>query len=277
MTNEMSKSQQKRIAIQSEQELPPSKKLVAVDGELKPSDIDAPRLVLIRKLNSRGEPVGDFAYVAYWATDGNPAKQDQHAELIAAAVNGWQPLHDEIERLRALHDAYVMAAAKHAQELERQRDDARIVSDRWAVEAQRLRASNEPEPDESDEDTCRLAFQAWANDLGLRLDEIFMSTAGVPEHPYEDNDTNQFWRAWLASWKAKRASKPPVPEWQPIETAPYRTEVLVYLPDDGAKLTAYSDGIGWRHVETAKRLLEQPTHWHPLPDGPALTKAGEQA
>lgn len=78
----------------------PSKKLVVVDGELKPGDIDAPRLVLIRKLNSRGEPVGDFAYVAYWATDGNPAEQDQHAELIAAAVNGWQPLHDEIESLQ---------------------------------------------------------------------------------------------------------------------------------------------------------------------------------
>jgi hypothetical protein len=77
-----------------------SKKLVAVDGELKPGDIDAPRLVLIRKLNSRGDPVGDFAYVAYWATDGNPAQQDQHAELIAAAVNGWQPLHGEIERLQ---------------------------------------------------------------------------------------------------------------------------------------------------------------------------------
>jgi hypothetical protein len=83
-----------------------SKKLVAVDGELKPGDIDAPRLVLIRKLNSRGQPVGDFAYVAYWATDGNPAQQDEHAELIADAVNGWQPLHDEIERLqRELNEA----------------------------------------------------------------------------------------------------------------------------------------------------------------------------
>jgi len=70
-------------------------------------------------------------------------------------------------------------------------------------------SSHEPEPDESDADTCRLAFQAWANDIGLCLDEIFMSSAGVPEHPYEDNDTNQFWRAWLASWKAKRAAQPP--------------------------------------------------------------------
>lgn len=90
----------------------PSKKLVVVDGELKPGDIDAPRLVLIRKLNSRGEPVGDFAYVAYWATDGNPAEQDAHAELIAAAVNGWQPLHDEIERLQRQVDTLSVHASK---------------------------------------------------------------------------------------------------------------------------------------------------------------------
>lgn len=95
----------------------PSKKLVAVDGELKPSDIDAPRLVLIRKLNSRGDPVGDFAYVAYWATDGNPAEQDRHAELIADAVNGWQLLHDEVTRLNreieiAKSDLVVMTEIK---------------------------------------------------------------------------------------------------------------------------------------------------------------------
>lgn len=76
-------------------------------------------------------------------------------------------------------------------------------------ELQQRRASNEPEPDESDADTCRLAFQEWANELDLCLDEIFMSSDGVPEHPYEDNDTNQFWRAWLASWKAKRTAQPP--------------------------------------------------------------------
>lgn len=97
----------------------PSKKLVAVDGELKPSDIDAPRLVLIRKLNSRGDPVGDFAYVAYWATDGNPAEQDRHAELIADAVNGWQLLHDEVTRLNreieiAKSDLVVMTEIKDA-------------------------------------------------------------------------------------------------------------------------------------------------------------------
>jgi hypothetical protein len=81
------------------------------------------------------------------------------------------------------------------------------LSERVLEAAQRT--SHEPEPDESDADTCRLAFQEWANNLDLCLDEIFMSSTGVPEHPYEDDDTNQFWRAWLASWKAKRAAQQP--------------------------------------------------------------------
>lgn len=112
------------------------------------------------------------------------------------------------------------------------------------------RTSKEPEPDESDADTCRLAFQAWANDLELCLDEIFMSSDGVPEHPYEDNDTNQFWRAWLASWKAQRAAQPPRP---PLDD---RAWVELTTEEQQAFIHHASDGLCGQPVQP-------PEAWRP--------------
>lgn len=55
---------------------------------------------------------------------------------------------------------------------------------------------------------CRQKFDEFAADLGLCMDEIFMSSTGVPENPFEDGDTSCFYRAWLASWKACEAPRP---------------------------------------------------------------------
>jgi hypothetical protein len=81
----------------------------------------------------------------------------------------------EIERLHALHDAYVAAAAKHAQELERQRDDARIVSDRWAAEAVRLRATGEPRARDAD-------LYEWVSGLVEALNLAGITRAKGDEH-----------------------------------------------------------------------------------------------
>lgn len=102
----------------------PSDLRVAVDGAIPPSAIDAPRLVLVRKLNHYGEPVGDFAYVAYWASDGDPARQDEHASYLARAVNNYAALAECAEVLRAgIHDGRLQSFSDR----ERFRDAARAA------------------------------------------------------------------------------------------------------------------------------------------------------
>ena len=59
---------------------------------------------------------------------------------------------------------------------------------------------------EGEKSKCREAFDEWALHLDLCMDEIFMSTSGVPENPFEDGDTKQFYAAWLAAWKSKCVS-----------------------------------------------------------------------
>jgi hypothetical protein len=49
---------------------------------------------------------------------------------------------------------------------------------------------------------CREQFDMWAENLGLCMDELFMSSTGVPENPFEDQDTKSFYMAWLAAWEA---------------------------------------------------------------------------
>ncbi len=64
-------------------------------------------------------------------------------------------------------------------------------------------------------------------------------------------------------------------EWQPIETAPKNTDVLVYVLDGYEKMGvamfhtyAYKDG-GWWQWEHEYQVREiVPTHWMPLPDPP---------
>lgn len=42
-------------------------------------------------------------------------------------------------------------------------------------------------------------FEGWADEKGFCLDQIWMSTAGVPENPYEDEDTKLAYEIWRAS------------------------------------------------------------------------------
>lgn len=48
-------------------------------------------------------------------------------------------------------------------------------------------------------------FEDWAHDKGMCLDQIFMSTDGVPENPYENSDTKLAFEIWVES--AKRMDK----------------------------------------------------------------------
>jgi len=48
-------------------------------------------------------------------------------------------------------------------------------------------------------------FMDWADPKGFCLDQIFMSTEGVPENPFEDRDTKIAFDIWLAATKAARS------------------------------------------------------------------------
>jgi hypothetical protein len=69
----------------------------------------------------------------------------------------------------------------------------------------------------------------------------------------------------------------PVERWQPIETAPKNTTVLVWAVDMGwaasGPVVAWDRGKGW-HSQPGCYTL-RPTHWQPLPDPPALSSAQE--
>lgn len=51
----------------------------------------------------------------------------------------------------------------------------------------------------STQENVKLAFESWADKKGFCLDQIFMSSAGVPVNPYEDNDTKLAFEIWLAA------------------------------------------------------------------------------
>lgn len=59
-------------------------------------------------------------------------------------------------------------------------------------------------------------------------------------------------------------------EWQPIETAPDATDILLFV---GAPV--YTVLVGWHHSagyflnHLCEQLEPQPTHWMPLPGPPA--------
>ena len=62
--------------------------------------------------------------------------------------------------------------------------------------------------------------------------------------------------------------------WQPIETAPELTDVLVYSPKWGVPICAIKrrNGAGTWHG-FGQGLIADPTHWRPLPAPPDLLGA----
>jgi hypothetical protein len=59
-------------------------------------------------------------------------------------------------------------------------------------------------------------------------------------------------------------------KWQPIETAPQNTLILVWMPywfDDEDGRIAVASGPYWTDGE-GNELQGYPTHWQPLPDRP---------
>lgn len=71
----------------------------------------------------------------------------------------------------------------------------------------------------TDDRRCKESFELWAETLDLCLDEIFMSSDGVPENPYESNDTSQFYRAWVASWEACQVEMAVDKSWDTFQKA----------------------------------------------------------
>jgi len=46
-------------------------------------------------------------------------------------------------------------------------------------------------------DEIQEAFEEWAEFQGLCLDQLFMSTDGAPDNPYEDHVTRLCFEAWM--------------------------------------------------------------------------------
>lgn len=71
-------------------------------------------------------------------------------------------------------------------------------------------------------------------------------------------------------------------QWQPIETAPKGTPVLLWAPKWICEIGIYCDGPrvktpGWLHWEGSRPFSSQPTRWQPLPDPPAIDAAMQDA
>jgi hypothetical protein len=75
-------------------------------------------------------------------------------------------------------------------------------------------------------------------------------------------------RAYLAATRADEG-------WRPIETAPKSSQsILVFCPEYGNTYIvcwrSWDETPGWLHfAHSGGRLMEDPTHWMPLPSPPA--------
>ena len=74
----------------------------------------------------------------------------------------------------------------------------------------------------------------------------------------------------------------PTRDWQPIETAPSDTEILVYSPQWGAIIARHSEEHGeWLSRMQVPVTLQAeddlPTHWQELPEPPADARQSEAA
>lgn len=58
--------------------------------------------------------------------------------------------------------------------------------------------------------TSKERFELWAEGAEMCLDQVFMSTSGIPKNPYQDRGTHlayPIWLAALATHKAKRKER----------------------------------------------------------------------
>ena len=108
-----------------------------------------------------------------------------------------------------------------------------------------------------------------------RLQQVLLAIANCPKHSRLD------WYEmveWMCSHARAALSADPAPvgdEWQPIETAPHETPVLLYCPDRGCpsnreriELGCYSTGERVGHTSTMS-YHSWATHWMPLPPPPS--------
>jgi hypothetical protein len=109
-------------------------------------------------------------------------------------------------------------------------------------------------------------------------DERLAELVAQQEHAFKFNEENDFVIAWmdardelsaLRELQSRRAlGDRTAPDWQPIETAPKNTAILVY--SWGYDVAHFNTLLNawvacWDH-----RKLKGVTHWQPLPDPPAV-------
>lgn len=74
---------------------------------------------------------------------------------------------------------------------------------------------------------------------------------------------------------------PDATTWQPIDSAPKNTEILVYTKPWGTIIASFSEEFGeWlsrmQMPVSIRDDQELPTHWRPLPDPPGGAAATEE-
>lgn len=134
---------------------------------------------------------------------------------------------------------------------------------------------------DSEDNACQMAAvetHAFRSPIGKTAYRVDCScgASGAPD---------LVWSKARELWNTRPAAQRPADygAWQPIETAPrdVRRSVLVVQPGKLA-IRAYQSPVGtWHmHGDYQKTVLSgeyAPTHWMPLPAGPALPSTGREA
>ncbi|GAA4087161.1 hypothetical protein GCM10022414_07400 [Zhongshania borealis] len=97
-------------------------------------------------------------------------------------------------------------------------------------------------------------FEAWADEKGFCLDQIFMSTNGVPDNPYENEDTKLAYEIWCAS-RSPSCSTRRFPmqhgldiDWTTAEKI-YAMYSALYGTSQSLERLAQRGGFDWKEVE----------------------------
>lgn len=132
--------------------------------------------------------------------------------------------------------------------------------------------STQPRPIEEE----RRHFEADAAPYGFDLTRD-NNTTGEPWCDYRDHDTGHRWAGWLASRAPHQvpSTQPQQAGWMPIETAPKDGTHLLLMSRKGRIADGCWVDANGRHGFWAWSLvLQEPTHWMPLPLPPVPGQEG---
>lgn len=115
---------------------------------------------------------------------------------------------------------------------------------------------------------CREAFEKWADGEGYDRSKYTAPYEGQ----YKSEQTACGYKAWQAAYESRT---PPIPSWQPIETAPKDDSLIIgcWMPKGKRKIVHYAgDNTGWWSGDFQ---VHEPTHWMPLPQPPLSISEGK--